>query len=52
MKLINKVYHTQCKEDAMYKNVKNPCKGCIYFSQCGDNSRTAPCKGRKTKTGK
>ena len=30
--------------------VKYPCRGCVYFSACGDNMRTEPCNGRKTKT--
>lgn len=29
--------------------VKYPCRGCVYFSACGENTRTAPCTGRKTK---
>lgn len=29
--------------------VKHPCQGCIYFKVCGENTRTAPCYGRKTK---
>lgn len=32
------------------KNVKYPCKGCVYFSTCGDNTRTEPCNGRETKS--
>lgn len=31
------------------KNVKYPCRGCIYNSECGDNTRTMPCEGRMTK---
>lgn len=34
------------------KNVKYPCKGCVYFATCGDNTRTEPCNGRKTKSEK
>lgn len=34
------------------KNVKYPCKGCVYFATCGDNSRTELCKGRVTKSEK
>ena len=30
-------------------NVKKPCQNCIYFKVCGDNQRTQPCNGRKTK---
>lgn len=26
-----------------------PCQGCVYFKACGDNTRTQPCYGRKTK---
>jgi len=33
----------------MDRNVKHPCKGCVYFNACGDSSRTAPCKGRQPK---
>ena len=29
-----------------------PCRGCIYFKECGENMRTMPCKGRTTKTDK
>lgn len=32
--------------------VKHPCRNCIYFKACGDNMRTAPCKGRVTKSEK
>ena len=31
-------------------NVKYPCRNCIYFKACGDNTRTMPCKGRQTKS--
>lgn len=31
------------------KNVRYPCRGCIYFKACGENTRTYPCEGRKTK---
>lgn len=27
-----------------------PCRNCIYFKECGDNMRTIPCNGRKTKS--
>ena len=30
--------------------VKHPCIGCVYFKVCGENTRTEPCYGRKTKT--
>lgn len=33
-------------------NVKYPCRNCVYFATCGDNSRTEPCKGRVTKSEK
>lgn len=26
-----------------------PCRGCVYFKACGENTRTVPCYGRKTK---
>ena len=26
-----------------------PCRNCIYFKACGENTRTMPCNGRKTK---
>lgn len=29
-------------------NIKYPCRNCVYFSVCGDSSRTEPCKGRLT----
>lgn len=32
------------------KTVKHPCQGCVYFSVCGESTRTEPCNGRKTKT--
>lgn len=28
---------------------KNPCRNCIYFKQCGENTRTKECKGRQLK---
>lgn len=31
-------------------NVKHPCISCIYFKECGENTRTEQCKGRQTKT--
>lgn len=31
-------------------SVKNPCRGCIYFKVCGENTRTKPCDGRETKS--
>ena len=34
------------------KTVKHPCQGCVYFKVCGENTRTEPCNGRKTKTQK
>lgn len=34
------------------KMPKYPCRGCIYFKACGDNSRTHPCEGRQTKSQK
>lgn len=34
------------------KDVKHPCKSCVYFATCGDNTRTEPCKGRMTKSEK
>ena len=29
---------------------KYPCRNCLYFKVCGDNTRTRHCDGRKTKT--
>lgn len=29
-----------------------PCRGCIYFKECGNNNRTVPCEGRVTKSQK
>lgn len=26
-----------------------PCRGCVYFKECGENMRVLPCTGRKTK---
>ena len=31
-------------------NVKHPCISCNYFKECGETTRTMPCKGRQTKT--
>ncbi len=28
---------------------KHPCKGCIYFKQCGCSTRAEQCKGRNIK---
>ena len=28
---------------------KYPCRSCVYFKACGDNTRTMPCDGRQTK---
>lgn len=30
-------------------DVKQPCRGCIYFNVCGDYSRRVKCDGRATK---
>lgn len=29
-----------------------PCRNCIYYKECGESTRTMPCKGRMTKTDK
>jgi hypothetical protein len=35
---------------AEYKNmIKYPCRGCVYFKKCGENTRVELCNGRKTK---
>lgn len=34
------------------KNVKYPCRNCVYFSTCGDTTRTEHCDGRETKSEK
>ena len=34
------------------KQPQYPCRKCIYFKACGDNTRTMPCKGRQTKSQK
>lgn len=31
-------------------SVKYPCRNCVYFKTCGENTRTESCKGRQTKT--
>ena len=31
------------------KAVQRPCRGCVYFKECGDNMRTMTCAGRLTK---
>lgn len=28
-----------------------PCRNCVYKATCGDNMRTEPCTGRRTKSG-
>ena len=30
------------------KEVKFPCRSCIYFKVCGKSTHTYPCEGRKT----
>ncbi|MCH5191881.1 MAG: hypothetical protein J1F23_06915 [Oscillospiraceae bacterium] len=32
------------------KQPNYPCRGCVYFKACGENTRTMPCDGRQTKT--
>ena len=32
------------------KMPKYPCRGCVYFKACGENTRTMPCSGRMTKS--
>lgn len=34
------------------RNVKYPCRNCVYFATCGENTRTEPCNGRQTKSEK
>ena len=34
----------------LMKKVKHPCRGCVYFTACGENTRTAPCKEHVTKS--
>lgn len=29
---------------------KYPCRNCVYSLTCGDDTRTKPCPGRKTKS--
>lgn len=38
------------KEGNTMKKVKFPCRGCVYFKACGENTRTMHCEGRQTKT--
>lgn len=33
----------------MKKQAQHPCRNCIYFSTCGENTRTEYCAGRVTK---
>lgn len=37
-------YHEKKRE------VQYPCRGCVYYSDCGSSMRTIPCDGRKTKS--
>lgn len=32
------------------QTVKYPCRNCVYFNTCGENTRTAQCNGRQTKS--
>ena len=34
----------------MEKMPKHPCVGCVYYTACGQTTRTEPCNGRKTKS--
>lgn len=36
----------------MGKQPKYPCRNCVYFKACGDNTRTMPCEERQTKSKK
>lgn len=29
------------------KKQTNPCYNCVYYDACGEDDRTAPCKGQK-----
>ena len=31
-------------------NVKYPCRGCVYYDECGESTRTMYCAGRMTKS--
>lgn len=44
-----KIYGTTHNQTSF---VKYPCRGCIYFNACGENTRTEPCKGRRTRRDK
>lgn len=37
-------------QEYSYTQPKYPCRNCVYYFVCGDNTRTHPCKGRLTKT--
>ena len=30
--------------------VQYPCRNCVYYAECGESTRTMPCKGRQTKS--
>lgn len=34
----------------MKKMPKHPCVGCVYYTACGQTTKTEPCNGRKTKS--
>ena len=36
----------------MPNSVRYPCRGCIYFKECGNTNRMVPCIGRETKSEK
>ena len=38
--------------ESVERMVQYPCRNCVYFKQCGENMRTAPCDGRVTKSQK
>ncbi len=42
----------KCEVMADKNQPQFPCRNCIYFNACGENTRTEPCYGRVTKSEK
>ena len=48
--LLKEVERNKTQIAFLGKQLERVCENCVYFSACGDSTRTEKCDGRKTKT--
>ena len=51
-KLQNEIQKQLKEQNRMKQQAQYPCRNCIYFHTCGENTRTEYCAGRTTKSEK